>query len=258
MISITGIDFATLRFFYNLGHEYLRYMYYRFPAKVVKSMFQGIIYDSYNSRPNRYAGGYYDNFHDMGELASTFNRSVSFAGRDQHTVSALLQLSFHVKTKIVSTYCQNKPNDGQNLYRRPMNVNTANAPKKNTNRYTNRFDYRNRRQYGDSDASKNQPQTYSKSTPEYTDTAPPVLDQNVRTPNENEPSLQHLIPTPQVYHDVGDPAFYGVPVGYGMYPHANDSTLRTVFIIFFFQMKSIHSNRLRYLSGSSTGWNDVF
>lgn len=83
-----GNDNATIRFFYNLGHEYMRYMHYRFPSKAVNAMFQGILTDSFPTRPNRYSGGFYDNFHDIGELANDFGRSVSIpAGRDQHTVS---------------------------------------------------------------------------------------------------------------------------------------------------------------------------
>lgn len=83
-----GVDYGTLRFFYNLGHEYMRYMHYRFPRKAVSAMFQGILNDTFPTRQNRYSGGYYDNFHDMGELANDFSRSISFAGRDQqHTVS---------------------------------------------------------------------------------------------------------------------------------------------------------------------------
>lgn len=82
------MDFATVRFFYNLGHEYLHYMQYRFPPKAVTAMLQGIIND-FPPRSNRYSGGYYDNFHDIGELANDFSRTVSFAGREQHTVSVI-------------------------------------------------------------------------------------------------------------------------------------------------------------------------
>lgn len=87
------MDIATLRFFYNLGHEYIRYMCYRFPSKAVTAMLQGILNDSFPTRPNnRNSGSYYDNFQDIGDLANDFSRTLSFSGRDQHAVSIFLIL----------------------------------------------------------------------------------------------------------------------------------------------------------------------
>ncbi|XP_037028309.1 protein ovarian tumor locus-like isoform X2 [Bradysia coprophila] len=207
--DLRGVDYGTLRFFYNLGHEYMRYMHYRFPRKAVSAMFQGIINDAFPARQNRYSGGYYDNFQDMGELANDFSRSISFAGRDQ-------QQQQHT----------NKPNEGQNQYRRMFNPNAVNAHKKTNNRnYRTDFN-KGKRQFGDSDASKtNQqkaPDNYNQATTDYPD-AVPTADPNVRT-SEYDPSLPTMMPAPQpIYTDGGDPGMYGVPLVYGMYPQVNDN-----------------------------------
>lgn len=83
-----GIDYPTLRFFYNLGHEYLHHMHYRFPPKAVTAMFHGIQNDSFGTYPNRYSGGYIDNY-DIDGMNNEFGRivTVSGTGRDQHVVS---------------------------------------------------------------------------------------------------------------------------------------------------------------------------
>lgn len=67
------------------------------------------------------------------------------------------------------------------------------------------------------------------------------------------PTAPHMY----AYHDAGDPGgMYGIPVGYGMYPHANDSNNEVLTPL---KRIIIHSNFRRFysISSSNTGWHDL-
>lgn len=86
------MDSPTIRFFYNLGHEYIRFMNYRFPPKAVTAMLQGLLNDSFQARPNRY-GGCYENF-DVGDFANDFNnRCSTFTNQIPVSVINLFEIS---------------------------------------------------------------------------------------------------------------------------------------------------------------------
>ncbi|KAJ6637462.1 Protein ovarian tumor locus [Pseudolycoriella hygida] len=196
--DLQGVDLSTLRFFYNMGHEYLRYMHYRFPSSAVTALLHNLTQDN---RPHRYSGGYHDNFHDMGELTSDFNRAISI--RDPHTNL-------------------NKPNENQNTFRR-YNANAVNAPKKGAKHYRGDFN-KGKRQYIDNpeSCSKHQQQGYNLMPSDYSE-AMSMPETNARAPE-----TETLMPAPPTqmysYHENSGTAesagMYGV-YSYGMYPPDN-------------------------------------